>query len=98
PEELIEADIEISVLSGLSKIETPPDGIKIGKHGLHVTKGFLRGVLLPQVAVENTWTAEEFLNQTCKKAGLAVQAWKDPQALVEVFSAQVFAEREFKPA
>ena len=97
-EELADIDIEVSVLSGLTKIEAPPDGIQIGLHGLHVTKGFLRGVLLPQVAIENNWTPEEFLNQTCKKAGLAETAWKDPKAVVEVFSAQVFNEREFKPA
>jgi AmmeMemoRadiSam system protein A len=97
-DELPDVDIEISVLSGLSKIESPPDGIKIGEHGLHVTKGFLRGVLLPQVAVENSWSAEEFLCQTCKKAGLDPMAWKDPKAVVEVFTAQVFAEREFKAA
>ena len=97
-EELPEIDIEVSVLSGLTKVDAPPAGIEVGLHGLHVTKGFLRGVLLPQVAVENQWTAEEFLNQTCKKAGLDPAAWKDPKAVVEVFSAQVFAEHEFKPA
>jgi AmmeMemoRadiSam system protein A len=97
-EELGDIDIEVSVLSGLTKLEAPPEGIQVGLHGLHVTKGFLRGVLLPQVAVENSWTPEEFLNQTCKKAGLADIAWKDPKAVVEVFSAQVFAEREFRAA
>ena len=62
------------------------------------TAEFVVAGLLPQVAVENQWSAEEFLNQTCKKAGLDPAAWKDPKAVVEVFSAQVFAEREFKQA
>jgi AmmeMemoRadiSam system protein A len=95
-EELIETDIEISVLSGLTPVGSPPEGIEIGRHGLHVTKGFLRGVLLPQVAVTSGWTAEEFLCETCKKAGLDPLAWRAPQAIVEVFSAQVFSERDLR--
>jgi AmmeMemoRadiSam system protein A len=95
-DELGDVDIEISVLSGLAKLPSPPQGIEIGTHGLHVTKGFLRGVLLPQVASESGWTAEEFLSQTCKKAGLKEQDWQDPKAVVEIFSAQIFAERGIK--
>jgi len=97
-DELGETDIEISVLSGLEPVAHPPAGIEIGKHGLHVTKGFLRGVLLPQVAQQSGWSAEEFLNQTCKKAGLDASAWSLPEAVVEVFTAQVFAEHDFQQA
>jgi AmmeMemoRadiSam system protein A len=93
-EELEGMDIEISVLSGLTPLTHPPDGIEIGRHGLHVTRGFLRGVLLPQVAVAGGWSAEEFLAQTCKKAGLDPVAWRDAQAQVERFEAQVFTEHE----
>ena len=94
-EELTEIDIEISVLSGLVHLDRPPEGIEIGRHGLHITRGFLRGVLLPQVAISSSWTAEEFLCQTCRKAGLEPRAWAEPEVLVEIFSAQVFAEHEF---
>jgi len=97
-DEIPEIDIEISVLSGLEAVARPPAGIEIGRHGLHVTKGFLRGVLLPQVAVQSAWDAEEFLSQTCKKAGLDARAWSLPEAVVEVFSAQVFAEHDFHEA
>jgi AmmeMemoRadiSam system protein A len=95
PEDLEGLSIEISVLGGLFPIKHPPQGIEIGRHGLHVTRGFLRGVLLPQVAVESGWTSEEFLDQTCKKAGLDPRAWLLPGAVVEVFSAQVFGDRDF---
>jgi AmmeMemoRadiSam system protein A len=92
--ELSAVEIEISVLSGLRPV-TPPGSIVIGMHGLQVTCNFLRGVLLPQVAVEHGWSALEFLEQTCRKAGLPKESWRDPATIVEIFEAQVFADREF---
>ena len=85
--------IEISVLSPL--VEIAPDRIETGKHGLLVTRGSQRGVLLPQVAEEFGWNAERFLEETCVKAGLERDAWKQPGTRVQAFTAEVFSEPEF---
>ena len=92
--ELEEIEIEISVLSPLRPAR--PEEIEVGKHGIYITKGFYRGVLLPQVAVEYNWDRDTFLAQTCIKAGLNPDAWKDPDTKIEIFSAEIFSEKEFK--
>jgi AmmeMemoRadiSam system protein A len=90
-DELDELALEISVLGPLERIEAVPGAFTVGVHGLVVQHGFRRGLLLPQVAVEWSWTAEQFLRQTCVKAGLPVDAWLNG-ATVYRFSAQVFRE------
>lgn len=92
PDELKDIDIEISVLSPLKKI-TDAEEIEVGKHGIILGKGWNRGVLLPQVATEQGWGREEFLANTCLKAGLPPDAWMDPGTTIEIFSAEVFGER-----
>jgi len=76
PDELNHLDIEISVLSPLKKIDDI-ETIKVGKHGLLISKGGKKGLLLPQVAIENRWSRKIFLQQTCLKAGLPRNAWKE---------------------
>jgi hypothetical protein len=88
PEELKDLDFEISVLTPLKKIDDPRL-IQVGKHGLVIAKGGQRGLLLPQVAVENNWNREEFLSQACLKAGLEENAWKKG-AEIFAFEAIVF--------
>lgn len=88
--DLPDTEIEISVLSGLDEAAGAA-GIRVGTHGLLVTQGDRRGLLLPKVAVEHGWTPEQFLEQTCLKAGLSLQAWKNG-ATVERFTATVFSE------
>src|SRR5258706_9530083 len=68
-EELKQARIEISVLSTVAP--AAPDAIEIGRHGLVITRGPRRGLLLPQVAVKHGFTREQFLDETCAKAGLS---------------------------
>jgi len=92
-DELEDMDLEISVLSPLRRIKSVEE-VEIGRHGLVVEKGFYRGLLLPQVATENNWTREEFLEYTCTKAGLGREAYKNPDAHLYVFSAEVFGEKE----
>ncbi len=87
-EELNEMKIDISVLTPLEIVDDP-SLIEIGKHGLYIEKGGHHGVLLPQVAVELGLDRDQFLNMTCRKAGLAPDAWKQG-AVVKVFSAQIF--------
>jgi len=94
PDELSELDIELSVLSPLFAITS--DQIVIGTHGLLVSRGWQRGVLLPQVAAEFAWSAERFLEETCTKAGLGRDAWKHPDTQVEAFTAEVFSEADFR--
>ncbi|HXE89529.1 MAG TPA: AmmeMemoRadiSam system protein A [Terriglobales bacterium] len=90
-EEAARLQIEISVLSQLFRID--PRQVEVGRHGLLVSRGFQRGLLLPQVAVEHGWTREMFLDEACLKAGLAPDAWKHG-ATVEAFAAEVFGDRE----
>ncbi|MDY0038997.1 MAG: AmmeMemoRadiSam system protein B, partial [Desulforhabdus sp.] len=75
PSELNQIDLEISVLTPMERIRDI-DRIEIGKHGLYIRKGYQSGLLLPQVATENNWDREQFLQWTCKKAGLAKNEWK----------------------
>lgn len=92
PFELADLHIEISVLSPRKKINDIRE-IEVGRHGLSVAKGSCRGVLLPQVAVEENWSREEFLSYTCLKAGLKPDAWRKGDLEIETFTAEVFGER-----
>jgi len=85
-------EIEISALTVRREV-TDISHIEVGVHGIHITRGGNRGVLLPQVAVEWGWNREEFLENTCLKAGLPPQAWNQG-AKIEVFSAEVFSESD----
>lgn len=91
-EELHEVDIEISVLSEPRPIAA--GAIEVGKHGLLVVRGKKRGLLLPQVATERRWSAERFLEESCRKAGLEPDAARDSQTELLAFTAEVFSEKE----
>ncbi len=93
PDEVDELHIEISYLTPMKRIGNPNE-IVVGRHGLLITLGNDRGVLLPQVAYERGWTRAEFLAQTCRKAGLPPDAWQRPEARLDVFEAEVFGEPE----
>lgn len=90
--ELDDVTIEISVLSPIRKIDDPKE-VVVGKHGIIISRGGYRGLLLPQVATEWGWDRETFLSQTCIKAGLPPEAWKKEGTKIEVFSAEVFSEQ-----
>lgn len=92
-EELDKVTIEISVLSPPRKIRAI-DEIEVGKHGLIITKGLNKGLLLPQVGARYGWTPETFLVHTCMKAGLPRDGWKSDDAVIEIFSALVFGETD----
>jgi AmmeMemoRadiSam system protein B/AmmeMemoRadiSam system protein A len=90
--ELKDLEIEISVLSPMQKI-TDPNIIEVGKHGVYVKKGLRSGVFLPQVATEQGWSREEFLDNLCEgKAGLPRTCWQDGSCDLYIFTAQVFHE------
>lgn len=85
--------VEISVLSPLKRIENL-DEIEVGRHGLYIMRGCSSGLLLPQVATEYGWDCLTFLEQTCYKAGLSCDAWKDENCAVFIFSADIIEETE----
>ena len=89
-EELSRLAIEISVLTLPRKI-TDVREIKIGEHGIILSKGSHKGLLLPQVPVEWDWDLKTYLNHGCLKAGLGEEEWKKG-ATIEIFSAQVFSD------
>jgi AmmeMemoRadiSam system protein A len=89
PNELPSVTLEISILSLLEDISA--EQIEVGRHGLLVSRGFQRGLLLPQVAVEWKWNSRQLLEETCAKAGLPPDAWRHG-ARIQAFTAQVFGE------
>ena len=91
--QLEEMDIEISLLSPLEPIF--PEAIEIGRHGLLIVLHAQRGLLLPQVAIEHRLTREQFLEETCRKAGLRREAWKDPETRLFGFTCEVFSESSY---
>ena len=95
PAELDRVNIEISVLTPMRRI-TRAEEIRIGRDGLVIEHRGHRGLLLPQVATEYDWTVEQFLENTCRKAGLPATAWRDPHAALYAFSAEVFCEKSVR--
>jgi len=90
-EEAARLEISLSVLSGLVPIR--PEAVEVGRHGLVISQGNRRGLLLPQVPVEHNWDRETFLEQTCRKAGLPRDAWRN-DAGIEAFTAEVFGDAD----
>jgi len=99
-EEFTDIVIELTILTTPQVLRVKPkdlpEQIEIGKHGLIVKKGIYQGLLLPQVATEYNWSAEEFLCQTCWKAGLPQDAWLEKDTEVSTFEGQIFKEEDDK--
>ncbi len=98
PEELDHIVVEVSLLTPprLIEVKNPKEYLKkivVGRDGLIVQKGFARGLLLPQVPVEENWDVEDFLRGTCMKAGLPANCWKDRKTKIFSFSGEVFSEK-----
>jgi uncharacterized protein (TIGR00296 family) len=93
PAEIDGLAIEVSVLSPL--VEISSEQVQPGKHGLMVSRGVKRGVLLPQVAQQFGWTAERFLEETCLKAELERDDWKQAGTRIQGFTAEIFSEAGF---
>lgn len=91
PPELPSLRIEISVLTPAEPVHDISE-IQVGVHGLIIGRGWARGLLLPQVPTEYGWDRETFLTQTCHKAGLPGNCWRDPDISIEKFTALVFSE------
>ena len=89
-QEAPDLQIELSILSPPQPI--PAESVEIGRHGLLISMSGYRGLLLPQVPVEHNWDRLTFLEQTCRKAGLPMNAWQKG-ATIEAFTAEVFGEK-----
>ncbi len=90
-EEAGNLEVSLSVLSLLFPIH--PEAVEVGRHGLIISQGSRRGLLLPQVPVEHGWDRVTFLEQTCRKAGLPLDAWRKA-ATIEAFTAEVFSDSD----
>ncbi len=91
PDELKDIDIEISVLTVPQKVGSYKD-IVVGRDGIIISKGFMKGLLLPQVPVEQGWNPEEYISYGCMKAGLPSDEWKSGVG-IETFQGIVFGEK-----
>jgi AmmeMemoRadiSam system protein A len=89
-EELGDLEIEISLLWPPEPLA--PEQIEIGRHGLLVVRDGKRGLLLPQVAVEHKLSQEQFLDETCRKAGLPPKSWQEPCTELYGFTCEVFSD------
>ncbi len=92
-DELNDIQVEISVLSPLREISAI-DEIQIGKHGIFISAGMYRGLLLPQVAVKHHWSVNRFLEETCVKAGLPRDQWKHAETNIYIFSAEIIEQKQ----
>jgi len=90
-EEAVDLEVSLSILSPTQTIR--PEEVEIGKHGLLISQHGRRGLLLPQVPIEHGWDRVTFLEQTCRKAGLPMDAWQHG-ATLEAFTAEVFGDRD----
>ena len=98
PAELDDIRVEVTVLTAPEVLACEPSlrpaEISVGRHGLIASVGRRSGLLLPQVAEEYGWNAEEFLRETCRKAGLHEEEWKKETCLIQTFEGQIFTESE----
>ncbi len=86
--------IEISILSEPFTMHNYDD-IILGKHGLILSEGGRRGLLLPQVPIEHRMNKEEYLSALCEKAGFYPDLWCERILNIQMFTAEVFSEKEF---
>lgn len=89
PDDLDDLEIEVSVLTPLAPLPRV-EALEPGRHGIHVALGYRSALFLPKVATEQGWDRERLLAEVCRKAGLPERAWRDPDAVLSTFEAEVF--------
>jgi AmmeMemoRadiSam system protein A len=92
-EEASDLKVQLSILSPPQPVSA--EAVEVGRHGLLITMDGRRGLLLPQVAIERGWDRTTFLEQTCRKAGLPLDAWRKG-ATIQAFTADVFGDLEIR--
>lgn len=92
PAELAHLDVEVSVLTPLTKTDQP-EQLEVGRHGVYITSGGRSGCFLPEVATDQGWDVREFLDVCCThKAGLPPGAWRNPGTDVYLFESEKFGD------
>lgn len=99
PDEIKNLVVEVTVLTppelvSVANTNQYPSKIEVGRDGLIVELGFRKGLLLPQVPVEEKWDSEDFLCHTCLKAGLPLGCWMDEKTKIYKFQGQIFSEKK----
>ena len=94
PAELGNVTVSVCIVRDRRPTDDPLADLELGRHGLAVTRGGETAWMYPTVPVEHGWSAEEYLERTCRKAGLAPDGWRDDDVTVELFEGTVFRERE----
>ncbi len=89
-EELPDVTVEVSLLTPMQVVR--PEEVVVGQHGLFVSRGWRKGLLLPQVATEHHLTRDRFLEEACRKAGLPADAWKDAATEIRAFTCEIATE------
>ncbi len=81
-EDFNKTEFEITVLGPLKRINDINE-VVLGKHGIYIKKDDRSGTMLPQVAIENNWTREQFLGYTARdKAGIGWDGWKNAELYI----------------
>jgi uncharacterized protein (TIGR00296 family) len=97
-EELDHIIVEITILTKpeiiTSKNNEVVNTIHVGRDGLIIEQGFFKGLLLPQVPIEQKWNAQTFIEHTCLKAGLPKDAWMNENTIIKKFTGQIFSEEK----
>jgi len=81
--------LEVTIIGPMTQAASPLDFEPL-QQGIYLTIGARGGCFLPQVARETGWTREQLLARLCQeKLGYPPDAWKQPDAVMRVFSAEV---------
>lgn len=91
--ELPSITVSVCIVSNVVLTDNPAEDVEIGTHGLAIDKGDQHGWMYPTVPMENNWSTYDYLDRTCRKAGLAPDAWEDDDVMVTLFEGEVFRER-----
>jgi AmmeMemoRadiSam system protein A len=94
--ELFALELEVSVLEPLVELGDPA-GFVAGRHGIVVERDGRRGLLLPQVATEMGWDAEQMLEAVCHKARLPGHAWRDATTRLSIFESTCYSDHSPSP-
>ncbi|SEW13460.1 TIGR00296 family protein [Halobacterium jilantaiense] len=92
PAELENIQVSVCTVSNLVLTDDPVEDIELGTHGVAIDGDGQHGWMYPTLPVENDWSVFEYLDRTCRKAGLPDGAWEDDDVMVTLFEGQVFRE------
>jgi uncharacterized protein (TIGR00296 family) len=94
PAELSNLEISVFIVENTILTDAPERDIELGKHGVAVEGHGKQAWMFPTLPVENDWSKFEYLDRTCRKAGLPRGAWEDDDVFVTLVDGPVFRERE----